>query len=174
MPVLVLHASEHGSTVEVAERVAARLVTRGIPVDVHPFDKSPTPGAYTAVVIGSAVHDGAWLPQAADFVHRHRDALTVLPVWMFSVGMTGALRGPMRRLAEHTEQRAIVRLRALIGPRGYHRFSGVIHPDHLNRTGRVLFRLFTGRYGDYRDWTAIDAWTDSIAEALTVDTSASQ
>jgi menaquinone-dependent protoporphyrinogen oxidase len=31
---------------------------------------------------------------------------------------------------------------------------------------RTAFRLAGGRYGDFRDWAAIDAWTDDIARQL--------
>jgi menaquinone-dependent protoporphyrinogen oxidase len=41
-----------------------------------------------------------------------------------------------------------------------------IAPEHIGRAGSLIFRLLGGRFGDYRDWTAVDAWTDDIATAL--------
>ncbi len=29
-----------------------------------------------------------------------------------------------------------------------------------------MFRLLGGRFGDYRDWQAVDAWAGEIATAL--------
>ncbi|MFI7341277.1 flavodoxin domain-containing protein [Streptomyces sp. NPDC050085] len=166
MSVLIGCAGEHGSTVEVAERICARIAARGHPVDIQRFDKAPALDGRTAVVLGSAVHDGAWLPVAAGFVRDHRAELAGMPVWMFSVGMTGALRGPARRLAERGEQQPVAELVELIAPRGYRRFSGVVRPDHFGRGGRLMFTLGGGRYGDFRDWPAIDSWADTIADAL--------
>ncbi|WP_223281107.1 hypothetical protein [Streptomyces antnestii] len=42
------------------------------------------------------------------------------------------------------------------------------HPraGHLTPGGRAMFRLMGCRYGDHRDWQAIDAWADGIAEDL--------
>ncbi|MGH4032066.1 flavodoxin domain-containing protein [Actinomycetota bacterium Odt1-20B] len=166
MAVLVSYASDHGSTRDVAERIASRLDVRGHRTEVLPAHEIRSSLDCTAAVVGSAVHHGAWLPDASAFVRRHHDDLAALPVWMFSVGMVAALRGPLRRIAERAEQPDIVRLVESIGPRGYRRFSGVIRPSHLGRLGGMLFRVAGGRYGDYRDWGAIDAWADDIADAL--------
>ncbi|WP_018528761.1 MULTISPECIES: flavodoxin domain-containing protein [unclassified Streptomyces] len=166
MSVLISYAGEHGSTQEVAERIAARLALRDHPIEVLPAGPSPSEQGWTAVVIGSAVHNGAWLPAAAECARRHHDGRPDMPIWMFSVGMLDALRGPLRRLAERGEQQPIARLVESIGPRGYRRFSGVILPEHLGRLGRLLFRAGGGHFGDYRDWRAIDAWADDIADTL--------
>ncbi|MGW7520954.1 flavodoxin domain-containing protein [Streptomyces sp. NPDC054796] len=167
MTILVAYATEHGSTRTVAERIAVRLRKRGHVTELRSLTEASELADHEAVVLGSAVHTGAWLPVAADFVRGHRVALSGRPVWMFSVGMTAALRGPMRLLAEHSEQKPILRLREEIRPQGYRRFSGVIRPSHLDRTGRVVFRLLGGRYGDFRDWPGIDTWADDIAGRLT-------
>ncbi|MGQ4388657.1 hypothetical protein [Streptomyces sp. SAS_270] len=29
----------------------------------------------------------------------------------------------------------------------------------------IMFRLVGGRFGDYRDWAAIDAWASEISDA---------
>ncbi|MGW8378179.1 flavodoxin domain-containing protein [Streptomyces sp. ODS28] len=166
MEILLGYASEHGSTRQIAERLAARLQERGHSVDLRSLETRPSAEEYPAVVLGSAVHSGAWLPPAAEFVRRYRDALGSRPVWMFSVGMTAALPRPLRRLASRSEQPAIARLRETLDPRDYHRFSGAIRPAHLNRTGRVIFRLLGCRYGDFRDEGEIDAWGVRIARQM--------
>lgn len=93
MTVLVAYASAHGSTRTVAERVAARLGRHGLDVELAALDAVPDVGPYRAVVLGSAVHNGAWLPEAVDCVRRQRASLFARPVWMFSVGMAAALPG---------------------------------------------------------------------------------
>ncbi|MEU6394684.1 flavodoxin domain-containing protein [Streptomyces sp. NPDC046939] len=166
MTVLVACASEHGSTRDVSERLAARLWQRGLAVDLAALGDDPDPARYRALVLGSAVHDGAWLPEAADYVRRRQTELATRPVWMFSVGMTAALPLPLRMLALRTEQPAISRVVESVAPRGHRRLSGVIRPDHLDRRGRIVFRLLGCRYGDHRDWAEIDAWADGVATAL--------
>jgi menaquinone-dependent protoporphyrinogen oxidase len=166
MPVLVGYASQHGSTRGIAERVAARLAEHGVRVQVQPLDRVTDVRGYDAIVVGSAIHNRAWLPEATGFVCRNLDALAGRPVWLFSVGMPGALRGPFRALAEKQGPKLIAGFRQAIRPRDHHVFSGVIRPDHLSRTGRLLFKVFASHYGDFRDWHEIDAWAERMAREL--------
>lgn len=163
MKVLVAYASEHGSTRGVAERIGARLREHGHDTDVRAMDEAPDPAGYAAVVLGSAIYDQRWLPVARDFVHRHTGPLAGRPLWLFSVGAPGALRGAWRRFAAVEEPKVIAEFRAAVRPREHRLFSGVIRREHLPFRGRVLFRLMGCRYGDYRDWPAIEAWADGIA-----------
>jgi menaquinone-dependent protoporphyrinogen oxidase len=168
MIVLVGYASEHGSTQDIAQRVATTLDKAGNRVETQPLDRVRDVGRYDAVVLGSAIHDQQWLPPATRFVRRNRDVLVGLPVWLFSVGMPGALPRPLRRLARKEEQTVITNLGDAINPRDHRLFSGVIVPSQLSRMGRVIFRVLGCRYGDFRDWRAIDAWAQDIARALAV------
>ncbi|WP_030690727.1 flavodoxin domain-containing protein [Streptomyces globisporus] len=167
--VWVLYASEHHSTQEIADRIGERLRLNGHHVQIQalrafPEEQWPLPG--DALVLGSAVHDGAWLPAAEGFVRNNADRLGDQPTWMFSVGMAAALPGPLRRLAERMVQPRVAALVEVVRPRDHRRFSGVIRREHLDRKGALLFRLLGCRYGDYRDWAAIDAWADDIAREL--------
>ncbi|MEV6246741.1 flavodoxin domain-containing protein [Streptomyces sp. NPDC051742] len=166
--VRVLYASEHHSTQEIADRIGKRLRLNGHPVEILALRSASNqwPSQSGALVLGSAVHDGAWLPAAEGFVRNNADRLGDQPTWMFSVGMTAALRGPLRTLAERMVQPRIAALVEVVRPRGHGRFSGVIRREHLDRKGALLFRLLGCRYGDHRDWAAIDAWADDIAREL--------
>jgi menaquinone-dependent protoporphyrinogen oxidase len=112
--------------------------------------------------------DQQWLPSATRFVRRNLDVLVGLPVWLFSVGMPDALPRPLRRLARKQEQKVIADFRDTLNPRDHCLFSGVIVPRQLSRIGRVISRALRCRYGDFRDWRAIDAWAKEIARELIV------
>jgi menaquinone-dependent protoporphyrinogen oxidase len=101
MVVLVGYASAHGSTREIAEHIGVRLREQGLAHHVRDLERATLeePERYEALVLGSAVHDRAWLPPAKDFLRHHGELLETRPVWLFSVGMPGALRGPWKRLA---------------------------------------------------------------------------
>ncbi len=166
MIVLVGYASEHGSTRDIAHRIATMLDKAGNRVETQPLDRVRDVDRYDAVVLGSAIHDQQWLPPATRFVRRNRDVLAGLPVWLFSVGMPGALPRPLRRFAMKEKQKVITNFRDIINPRDHRLFSGVVVPSQLSRMGRVIFRVLGCRYGDFRDWRAIDAWAQDIACAL--------
>ncbi|MFF4505072.1 flavodoxin domain-containing protein [Streptomyces sp. NPDC001401] len=167
MDVLVGYATAHGSTRGVAERLAARLVELGLKAEARPMEAVDDADAYKAFVLGSAVHGQAWLDPATDFVRENLDVLGPRPVWIFSVGMPAALRGPWRRLAPKEIPVIEKGLPGGLSYREHRLFSGVITRAQLPRAGRVMFRLVGGRFGDHRDWAAIDAWASEIAGVLT-------
>ena len=115
MVVLVAYASAHGSTRGIAERVATGLESRGIEVALRPVDDVATVEAYDAFVIGSAIHDGKWLPEAVAFTTRQATTLDARPLWLFSVVMAlfgalvwfglGVIRRHRRRKARRDDRR---------------------------------------------------------------------
>jgi menaquinone-dependent protoporphyrinogen oxidase len=99
------------------------------------------------------------------FVSEYREALSVRPLWLFSVGAFGdtkRLIGPLT----HKEPSGIADIRADLRSREYRVFQGVIRKHQWPFRSRLLFHAFGGRFGDHRDWPAIDAWADRIARAL--------
>ena len=167
MRVLIAYATEHGSTREIAERIGRVVSERGIDADVRSADSAGASKEYDAFVIGSAVHDQRWLVWAMDLVDRYAADLKGHRVWLFSVGMPAALRWPLKRFAYMEEPRLRAQFEHRLEPVAHRLFSGVIAAQHLPRTGRLAFRAIGGRYGDYRDWFAIEGWAASIADALT-------
>jgi len=174
MRVLIGYATAHGSTRGIAERIAAGLRSRGHDVLLGALGPSVDLAGCDAVVLGSAIHDGRWLPEAAEFLKRHATALTHRRVWLFSVSLLGeqtsAFRpGVAKRLRTMRRKKGSEQLagfRSAVHPLGHHDFAGAVAPDHWPTTGRVVFRAMGGRYGDYRDQAEIDAWTDEIAHSL--------
>src|SRR5687767_5059535 len=89
MKVLGTAASKHGSTHEIAERIAETLrekggdVARRLPEEVLSVDE------YDAVVLGSAVYAGHWMKTAVELVDRLGQNLAGRPVWLFSSGPVG-------------------------------------------------------------------------------------
>ncbi|WP_329268336.1 flavodoxin domain-containing protein [Streptomyces sp. NBC_01451] len=167
MDVLVGYATDHGSTREIAERLAVRLSEAGLRAEARAMTTVDDADAYRAFVLGSAVHGQTWLDAAKDFLRDNLDVLGSRPVWIFSVGMPGALRGPWKRLAPKEIPVIVGSLPGDLPFRDHRLFSGVIARDQLPRTGRVLFHLVGGRFGDHRDWDAIDVWAVGIADELT-------
>jgi menaquinone-dependent protoporphyrinogen oxidase len=173
MRVLVAYATAHGSTRGIAERIGARLDRRGHTAEVRDVSTpAPTFERFDAFVIGSAIHGGSWLEDGAAFGHGLARTVGGRPVWLFSVSSLGdessffppRVAEVLRRLRK--EPRQIASLRAALGARGHRNFAGAVEPGDWSRTGRVFLAALGGRHGDHRDWAAIDAWTDRIADEL--------
>ena len=73
--ILIAYASACGSTGEVAEAIGQELCSAGAAVDVRLAKRVSDLGPYRAVVVGSAIRMGRWLPEAVKFVETHREAL---------------------------------------------------------------------------------------------------
>jgi len=162
--VLVGYATANGSTAGVAERIAACLRGSGREVDCRPVGPDLEPAGFQAIVLGSAVHDMAWLRPAIDFLHRMP---TTTPTWFFSVGGVEP-RGPVtRRLTDLEITRVEQQFPAALRGRDHRLFAGVVRMAGLALWGRIFWRLIGGRDGDHRDWAAIDRWAAGVAADIT-------
>jgi menaquinone-dependent protoporphyrinogen oxidase len=85
--ILVTYASQGGSTAGVAAAIGQALASSGDAVDVRPIQEVSDLSPYQAVIIGSAVHSGKWLPEATAFVERHQMTLRRMPTAVFQVCM---------------------------------------------------------------------------------------
>ena len=161
MNALVAVASRHGSTEGIAEAIAEELRGAGIDTDLREADEVLDLEGYTAVVLGSAVYLGNWLPEARRVVERHRARLATVPVWLFSSGPLGEEDpeppGDPERLAD---------LLQALRPREHQRFVGKLDKRTLGFGERLAARLVHAPEGDFRAWDAIRAWARSIAAAL--------
>ncbi|WP_112273825.1 flavodoxin domain-containing protein [Lentzea terrae] len=166
MKVLVAYATAAGSTVGVAQRIAEVLRAHGHVVATSSVDQVTDAENYDAYVVGSAVHDQAWLPSGAAFLSRERRKFVDKPVWLFSVGLPGSLHGPLRKWAGLEEPAILAHLREDVTPVEHRLFSGVVRAEMLGKFGALVFRAVGGRFGDFRDWQAIEQWAATIAGAL--------
>ena len=79
---LLVYASRHGSTREVADAVADELRTAFAEVDVYEAASAPPPAGYDAVVIGGPMIMG-WHKEARKYLKRHKDELGAAPFALF-------------------------------------------------------------------------------------------
>lgn len=175
MRVLVVYATHHGSTQEIAERIADRLQERSIDVTVRSADQADTDvAAYDAAIIGSAVYAAHWLKDAAALVRRSRTALASRPVWLFSSGPLGSdsVDAKGQDVREAAKPREYAEFSEAIHPRDHHVFFGAYDPvtDPVGIMETFLKLVPGGRTalpdGDFRDWDEIDAWAARIADEL--------
>ena len=77
MKVLIAVASKHGSTHEIAGALSEELQAAHIAVDLRDLagGEIVDVGNYAAVILGSAIYAGNWLPAAHQFATPKQDAL---------------------------------------------------------------------------------------------------
>jgi menaquinone-dependent protoporphyrinogen oxidase len=178
MNVLVAYASKHGATMGIAERIAQTLDQRGLDVTLKPASDAGPVDPYDAFVIGSAAYMGGWMGEATAFVRRHQDLLARKPVWTFSSGPTGCepVDAKGRGQLEAARPKEFDEFAQSIGPRDQRVFFGAYDPDAppvgmaeglMARFMRVAPAIKNALpSGDFRDWPAIEAWAEEIAQDL--------
>ncbi len=143
--ILVVYATKHGSTQQVADAIATVALASGAFVEVTPAASMREPvDGWDLVVLGAPLYSGRWHHHAHRFLERHRTELATVPVAVFGMGP--------RRDADEAWQRSRAQLdRALakhawLVPVAVGLFGGV-DPTRRGRPGR-----------DIRDWTEIGTW----------------
>jgi len=158
--VLVVVASRHGSTAEIADALARDLADAGRSVGLSPVvvpaDRKIAPDAFDAVVLGSAVYAGRWLESARDYVTAHLEGLRSRPVWLFSSGPIGAPPYPPDE--PHDAGTFLLLTRA----RDHRVFAGRLEKERLSFGERAMVTAMRAPLGDFRDWPSIRAWAREI------------
>jgi menaquinone-dependent protoporphyrinogen oxidase len=157
---LVATASRHGATMDIGEEIGRVLTGRGITVTARPVGEVNDVTQFDAVLLGSGVYAGHWLPEAVDFVIRHAAELALRPVWLFSSGPVGEPPMPA------TDPEDVAGMLERSHAREHHVFAGRLDAARLGLGERLIVRLLRTPEGDFRDWPAIDAWADGVASVL--------
>jgi menaquinone-dependent protoporphyrinogen oxidase len=158
MALLIAYASKHGSTQEIAERIAEKLRQMEKQVETRPVNAIENPESYEALVIGSAIYYGSWLKEATEWVRRNQAVLAARPVWLFSSGPLGT---EVKDAEQHPKE--LAEFRETIGPRDEQIFFGALDHSRLSFAERMMVKAVRAPEGDFRDWEAIEAWAESIA-----------
>jgi menaquinone-dependent protoporphyrinogen oxidase len=163
--VLVAYATKYGATAEIAEKIGEVLRQAGLSADVLPVDRAGDPGAYNAVVLGSAVYIGQWRKGAARFLETHEVALAKKPVWLFSSGPTGK-GDPVELVQDWRFPGKLQPIADRIKPRDIALFQGAVDADKLSFIEKWMLKNVKAPVGDFRDWQAIISWATAIADEL--------
>ncbi len=160
MQILVTVASRHGATAEIGSAVARVLRAAGHEVAEAAPEEVADVQAYDAVVLGSAVYTAHWLPAARDLAARLAPELRERVVWVFSSGLATQ---PAASANSPHELRALARD---VGAVGHRAFAGRLRRADLSFAERAIIAGARAKEGDHRDFAAVAAWAEQIAEHL--------
>lgn len=160
---LVVYATRAGSTAEVAQAIAERLCAQGFDAEVRPVAAVHGLDGLQAVVLGSAVRYGAWLPEMLKFVEAQRAALAALPVAVFTLHMQALDDSQASARARRSHSQAV---QHALQPRDEAWSAGKVDPGTLSFFERLAVKLVRSPVGDRRDWPRIRAWADGLGASL--------
>ncbi|NUR98372.1 MAG: flavodoxin [Kribbellaceae bacterium] len=154
--VLVTYATKMGATAGIAGALGVELRAAGLDVDVREIGAVQAVTPYDAIVFGSAIYQGRWLPEAVRFLRLHQRPLRSRRVWLFQSGPLGASRRQDQPVPPD-----VARLVREFQTPPVKTFAGDLQADAVVHHAD-LERLV----GDSRDWLDVRTWADQIATAL--------
>ena len=191
--VLLVYATRHGSTREVADAVAGELRAAGHEVDQRPAAEAPGPTGYDAVVVGGPMIMG-WHREAVRFVAKHRNELAELPLaffitaasltdcgesdvqgvpivkdpWLAKAPRNAAkLRSKERYARPEHYLASVLKKGSPARPRAVAFFAGSLDLTSMNIFEKLFVLLVVGATpGDGRNWKAIRGWGASLGGVL--------
>lgn len=156
MSTLVVYASKHGSTKQIAEQVTRQLRLAGIN-DVKCLDTKAAQkhlAEASSVVLGAPVYAQKWYTEAAVFAEANRQELSDKKLFVFTSGGSEEL------------EPAIAAGVADYNPVEHVYFRGKLSKSSLNLLEKIMIFLAKAHYGDARDWAKINAWADQLARKV--------
>ncbi len=158
--ILVAYTSRYGSTQEAAETVADALRQAGLHVDLLPMREVKSLEHYDAIVLGAAIYNGKWHPDAHEFLSQHEEILRQRPVAIFSLGPTtrnpAAKKRSLQQLDKDLEKYPWLRpvtLEMFVGRYDLSKLG-------LGSVGRLI------PLPDQRDSDAVRAWANALPAQL--------
>ncbi len=162
--ILVTFSTIHGSTQEVAEKVAAALRDQALPVDLQPVKQVRSLDAYGAVVLGAPLYMFHWHKDALNFLSRYRTALTEKPVAIFALGPVNQVE------KEFVDARAMLDKELAkftwLTPVAVEILGGKMDPPHFRFPYNLIPAMNKLPVSDIRDWNAIQAWASHLPTKL--------
>lgn len=124
---------------------------------------------YKAVIAGSAIQAGKWLPEAMDFIQTHKSDLKQRPFAAFLVCMTLAM--PKGESYRDTVSGWLKPVRDIVTPVSEGLFAGILDIKKIPSFGdRLKFRISVmfgvWKEGDHRDWDKVQTWAKNLKAVI--------
>ncbi len=172
--ILVTYASTHGSTQEVAEKIAETLRGNELAVELQTLRSVRSLDGFSAVVLGAPLYMFRWHKDALRFLARFQKNLTGgLPIAIFAGGPIGKgdeneWNGVRSQLDKEMAKFP------WLNPVSVEVVGGKFDPSHLGFPWSLIPALKSTPANDLRDWDAIQAWAHSLPMQFALKTSTAQ
>ncbi len=165
--ILVAYASKCGSTAEVAQKVGQVLSQSGAEVEVRSAREVRNMEDYDAVVMGTAIRMGRPVGEITSFAKKFSKELAQLPTAVFSLGLS--MKEDTAENRAETAKFIAPLVEQLPSRKSTAMFGGKFDLNTVSPILRFMLSKDTSGAmapGDYRDWNAINAWSNSLPAEL--------
>lgn len=157
--ILVTYATKAGSTAEIAAKIGEHLSARGFAVDVINVKSKPDPKNYQAVILGSCIRMGGWLPEMMDYIKAHQFTLNSMQAALFTVHMLNAGDDETSIVARTAY---MDKVRALMPGTEEVYFIGAMDFSKLSILDCFISKMVKSVESDQRDWDKIKKWSETL------------
>jgi menaquinone-dependent protoporphyrinogen oxidase len=172
--ILIAYDTIHGSTAEVADKIGKELCSRGFKVDVRFVGNTSSIEEYDAVILGSAIYEFNWLPDARRFLRNYYADLSSKPVAVFIVCSAMYQDTPESRDAVRKAFVTPLLTRyPAISPLSIGLFGGAVdfNTNRYNLFEKIVLRFLGKALGfkdsaDWRDWNYISDWAQEVGDLV--------
>jgi len=172
--ILVAYDTIHGSTAEVAKSIGDTLCARGFQVNVRFVGNVTALQDYDTVILGSAIYEFRWLPDAMAFLKNNTAALSAMPVAYFIVGASLFKDTPENRAAvKKSFVDPVLAEYPDIKPLSIGLFGGAVDfkKEQYNLFEKFVLRILGLIVGfkdsaDWRNWDYINSWANEVGDQL--------
>jgi menaquinone-dependent protoporphyrinogen oxidase len=163
---LVGYASCCGSTGGIAQAIGRRLCAAGAKVDVQLMKEVKDLSVYDGLVLGSAIQEGQWLPEARKFIDKHQEIIASKKVAFFIACLALSEDKPNNRKIADKYLRSVIEKAPNLKPVAMQAFAGAVFYDKMPKKFVPVMKLISPKDGDYRNWDAINTWADGIVPSI--------
>jgi menaquinone-dependent protoporphyrinogen oxidase len=168
--ILVVYDSKYGSTSTIAAQIGNTLCEKGAEVDMLFVEKVTSIEKYDAIIVGSPIYWGVWLPGAKSFIEKHKKRLKKIPVAFFI--LCNALREGHDTKAARAKVRTLhfnplvdeLQKNSPVKEPGM--FGGKVDYKDLHIYERFVLSISGYEENDSRDFQKVQNWTNKIAPHL--------
>lgn len=169
--ILIVYDTKYGATRTIADKIQEVLCAQGAQVGMSLVKRIQDVSTYDAVIIGSAIINEQWRPDALNFLKAQKDALAAKPVAVFIVcGLLKDDTAENRQIAQKYYIDGVLKQVPQIVPVGSPgMFAGVMDFSVLAPMDEFLIRVLFGTMlpeGDYRNFDKVTQWTNDILPLL--------
>jgi len=158
---LITFATRTQSTAEIAAIIWQTLSVVDATVDILPVNKVTGLDDYRAIILGSAIKYGKWLPEAVKFVQDNQKKLNSLPVAVYTVHLMNLGNDETSR---RNREAYLKPVKNWISPRKNTFFAGIGNWEKVNFLEGLIGKVINAPEGDFRDWPAIRSWAEELRD----------
>jgi menaquinone-dependent protoporphyrinogen oxidase len=167
--ILITYASYTGSAETIAGLISSDLESRGFKTELIPISEVKDISSFDAVIAGSAIHSGRWLPEAFDFLESFREQLSEKPFAAYLVCMTMAMKNNEKYLQFVSD--FMIPVREIVKPVSEGLFAGKLEIKKLpSLSDKIKFRISVAagvwKEGDHINRDEIARWSESLSHIL--------